>query len=172
MTGDNFIDLNERYIELHRQKMGKLLKIKPQPKESDILQGAVFTLLFCLLLITLFFLFTPRKAHANEIAIQTIAKEASSEPFEAQILVASVIKQRMIDRNMTAEEVCLQPHQFSCWQVKQKKRTLQELLVAKEAWNRARPMGINLYHDVSVSPYWAKKVVFVKQVGKLRFYKE
>ena len=55
---------------------------------------------------------------------------------------------------------------------------MRELEIARKAWEMAllnlvkAPISVNLYHDTSVSPKWAKRAKFVKQTGKLRFYKE
>ena len=110
-----------------------------------------------------------------DIVTETIAKEASGEPFEAQILVARVIRVRSEQRRLTPSQVCLQPKQFSCWNkgVKQKPRTKAELDRAAQAWKLSeRGDIVNLYHDISVNPYWVSKVTFVKQIGRLKFYKE
>jgi len=113
----------------------------------------------------------------DSVAIETIAREASGECFEAQVLVGQVIKVRMRQRNKSSAEICKQPAQFSCWNpgVHQKARTKKELDIAQKAWEtKDCNIVINLYHDVSVNPWWAKsdRVRFVKQVGNLRFYKE
>ena len=114
----------------------------------------------------------------EEVAHQTIAREASSEPLEAQIMVARVIRVRAEERYLTFKEVCLQPRQFSCWNkgVEQKPRTVMELAMAEEAWilSENRNDKINLYHDISVIPYWTEhpNVKFIKQIGKLKFYYE
>ena len=112
----------------------------------------------------------------TDIVCETIAREASGESFEAQVWVASVIKTRMQERRKTAEEVCLEKWQFSCWNpgVKQKPRTKKELETARRAWEKAEANGANLYHDLSVLPYWAEssKVTFLIQIDRLKFYRE
>ena len=115
----------------------------------------------------------------TDIVAQTIAYEASGEPFEAQVWVARVIIVRSIERSKTYEEICLQPYQFSCWNkgANLKKRTVNELQIARNAFQTALQSTnlpkINLYHDSSIKPpYWANKAQFVKQVGRLLFYKE
>jgi hypothetical protein len=113
-------------------------------------------------------------AGAEEIQIETIAMEASNQPFAAQVAVAEVIKTRMAERHQTTKQVCLAKWQFSCWNkgVHQKPRTKAELATAKRAWKISKATGVNLYHDTTVNPSWVKKVKFVKQVGKMRFYRE
>jgi len=110
-----------------------------------------------------------------DVVTETIAREASGEPFEAQILVARVIRVRSEQRHLTPSEVCLQPKQFSCWDkgIRQKPRTKAELDRAEQAWKLSeRGDIVDLYHDTSATPYWASKVKFVKQIGRLKFYKE
>ncbi|MBM3210579.1 cell wall hydrolase [Candidatus Poribacteria bacterium] len=113
---------------------------------------------------------------ASDTVYQTIAREASGESFAAQVMVASVIKTRAKERGLTYEQVCLQPKQFSCWNkgMKQKARTEAEIATAKTAWEQAWAGEANLYHDISVLPYWAKsdKVRFICQIGRLKFYRE
>jgi len=46
---------------------------------------------------------------------QTIRGEARGEPFEGQLAVGWVIRNRSRVRNMAIRDVCLQPFQFSCW---------------------------------------------------------
>lgn len=113
-------------------------------------------------------------ARAEETAIETIARESSNQPFAAQVAVAEVIKTRMVERKQTAKQVCLAKWQFSCWNkgVRQAPRTRAELATARRAWEAAKATGVNLYHDNSVRPSWAKRVQFVKRIGKLLFYRE
>lgn len=58
-------------------------------------------------------------AHEVDILARTIYAEARGEPFEGQVAVAWVIKNRSLDRRArwprTVAEVCQQPKQFSCW---------------------------------------------------------
>lgn len=116
--------------------------------------------------------------YIDPTTIETIAREASNQPLEAQAMVAKVIRQRSLERGLLPKEVVLQPKQFSCWNegVKQKTRTPDELAIAKNAWDMSVNIKDepNLYHDTSVTPSWtkSKNVQFVKQIGKLKFYRE
>ena len=49
----------------------------------------------------------------DQVPIQTILLEAAGEPFEGQIAVGNVIRNRAKDGNF--EAVCLKPFQFSAW---------------------------------------------------------
>lgn len=110
----------------------------------------------------------------------TIAYEASNQSLKCQQWVARTIEVRAEERHMTPREVVLTKHQFSCWKDGQptQKRILtdKELATAMKAWATRgtvveRP---NLYCDDSVTPSWTKspKVKFLKQIGRLRFYRE
>lgn len=137
----------------------------------------LYALLAIIGIIILLWAFLP-EAQAEElnIVIETIAREASSESLEAQIMVARVIITRAEERGLTYEQVCLQPYQFSCWNkgVTQKERTKAEIEKAKKAWELAlrRDERVTHYHDLSVKPYWIKSMKFIRQIGRLRFYCE
>ena len=82
---------------------------------------------------------------------------------------------------MTLEEVVLQPYQFSCnnkgIRGKMKKRSETEISKGRKALETAQGSNnlpkVNLYYDTSINPpYWASSARFVKQIGKLKFYKE
>ena len=121
-------------------------------------------------------------AHASEDkwVVETIAYEASSEPFEGQVAVASVIKTRMKERNQTSKEVVLAKSQFSCWKdgkpTQKRKLTAKELYIARKAWDEAKVGKANLYCTKAVADktWWTKspKVHFIKTIGNHNFYKE
>jgi len=127
------------------------------------------------IIILLTLLLIASNVYAADVVIETIAWESSGESFEGQIAVASVIKQRMIERHKTAEEIVLQPHQFSCWKdgktTQKRKLTKKELDNARKAWELAKPDGYNHYAVASCKPYWAKSSKYKKQTGKHIFYK-
>lgn len=112
----------------------------------------------------------------DKVVIETIAWESSGESFEGQIAVASVIKQRMIERHKTAEEIVLQPHQFSCWKdgktTQKRKLTKKELDNARKVWELAKPDGYNHYYNYKLcSPSWAKSAKYQKKIGQHIFLK-
>lgn len=123
-------------------------------------------------------------ASANPIHIQTIAYEASGEPIEGQMLVAKVIQNRMKQRNKTADQICLQKYQFSCWKdgkpTQSRKLTTKELQNAHKAWRMAsgETFSANIYMRSDCKPKWLQnaiskeKVKYLKTVGSHSFYKE
>lgn len=137
--------------------------------------------LFALVVVFALLLANVKGCEGAEVVVETIALESSSEPFEAQIMVAQVILTRSKERGLTLEEVVLQPYQFSCHnkgiRKTMKKRSRSELSNARKALLQAQHSTnlpkVNLYHDTSIRvPYWAKSARFVCQIGKLRFYYE
>lgn len=127
-----------------------------------------YTITLCILLLL------QASALASETAIKTIAYEASSESYQGQVLTASVIKQRMVERGQTAEEVCLAPSQFSCWTngkpTQRRTITQGEYDTAQRAWEESVPMGYNHYARYDCKPYWIKHAKESKRVGNHIFY--
>jgi spore germination cell wall hydrolase CwlJ-like protein len=128
-------------------------------------------------IIFFFLTFTAKYAKAEDInsyAIKTIAYEASNQSFEAQVAVASVIKTRMKERNMSSGKVVLQPKQFSCWNNKkptQKRNlTIKELETALKAWNTAKEWAYNHYAHYKINNYWTKKAKSKLTIGEHVFY--
>jgi hypothetical protein len=128
------------------------------------------------LLALLFIVMRPAEVKADEIAIQTIAYEARGETFEGQVAVASVIKKRMEEKNKTAEQVVLQPHQFSCWHPKTHKPTQKAKLSAKaletarKAWETATADIYNHYARYDCKPSWIKSSKQSKRINNHIFY--
>ena len=143
----------------------------------------------CFLLVSMLIIVILLQLHNNAegktlpFQVYVVAYEASGEPLGAQIMVAQCIRNRMAERDLTAEEVCKQAAQFSCWDWRQsrfslglKDRTEAELVCAQVAWNMSVPIvsDVNLYHDTSDNPWWASsdKVTLLRQIGNLKFYYE
>lgn len=98
--------------------------------------------------------------------------------------VACVISQRSKNRGISAEKVCLQKWQFSCWNANDPQRgKLNSLLKLKEveyAKNLAKHIH-NLdrgytgfadhYHSKNVKPHWSKGKKPVKVIGNHLFFK-
>ena len=130
-----------------------------------------------MILILLILLLSSSTCYASEVAIETIAYEASNQSFEAQVMVASVIKTRMAERGQTAIQVCLAKHQFSAWHPvthlpTQKRRiTPKERELALLAWNEASVGEYNHYARHDCQPYWIKSAKKSVRIGDHVFYK-
>lgn len=129
---------------------------------------ALFTIgLVCLLLCV--------ESRASEIAILTVAYEASSQSFEGQVAVASVIKTRMAETGKTAEQVVLKPKQFSCWSngkpTQSRKLSQREIDQARKAWESARPGSYNHYARHDCKPYWIKSAKLSERICDHVFYR-
>ena len=114
--------------------------------------------------------------------------EARSEPFDGQIAVGNVVRERMrlkYSSNGTVVGTIWRPKQFS-WTLGSDPQRLWALSLddehhawarAMEAWKEsasvyAVPPGTVLYHAEYVSPRWAENAEFVKQIGAHLFYKD
>jgi len=111
----------------------------------------------------------------------TIWAEARGEPWAGKLAVASVIVNRARERDLTWEQVCFQPKQFSCWNNGGKKLWKQYETGECErnpAWRECVKIvrmlidGIlpatkfNHYHNPQLyQPAWAQKLRNVKQIG-------
>jgi spore germination cell wall hydrolase CwlJ-like protein len=113
---------------------------------------------------------------ASEIAIKTIAYEASGEELIGQIAVACVIRNRAEKKHLTFEQVCKQPYQFSCWDksAQLRKRTDRELANARLAWELSEHFSFPAthYHTIHCNPYWAKSLTEITTLGAHKFYVE
>jgi spore germination cell wall hydrolase CwlJ-like protein len=118
-------------------------------------------------------------ATEKEIVAATILAEARGEGEAGMYGVAAVIAKRMKTRNLSAEKVCLQKHQFSC----NNKGVQLNLLKTPQAEYALR-LAENIdslqlsfvgnathYHAKSVSPKWAKNQKPVATIGNHIFYK-
>lgn len=137
----------------------------------------------------------------SELAIYTIMGEASNQPYEGQLAVAEVIRNRAKAYNAqyldclvvlgwdtcfesSVKEVVLQPWQFSFWNSKKKAKqwlekygTGEAYQTASRAWAESEHSnivkGADLYHASYVKPRWNfGKTIFIRQLGAHRFYKE
>lgn len=146
--------------------------------------------LFYLLLV----LITP--AHAGDTITQEVAclgeavyYEARGEPLLGQIAVAKVVINRVIEQRWK-DTVCQVVHQrykqvcqfsYACETAQlfdpvawRKAMTVARLTYQGRynAYLPARLKIITHYHTVDVSPAWAKKLYFVGQIGRHRFYSD
>lgn len=142
-------------------------------KIKEIIEDKVFWACW-LVMITAMFILLFCVAAGADVVTETIAYEASSEPLKGQIAVASVIKTRMAERGKSAEEVVLQPYQFSCWKdgepTQGRELTDKELENALVAWEQARVWKYNHYAVVGCDPYWIREAKSKTQIGNHVFY--
>lgn len=62
----------------------------------------------------------------------TIIGEGRGEPIQGKIAIGCVIRNRVIIRGKTYEEICLEPKQFSCWNDNDPNRKLLDELAGNE----------------------------------------
>lgn len=122
------------------------------------------------------------KIHAGIVAL-TLLAEARGEGKDGMAAVACVINQRAINRNLTAEQVCLQRWQFSCWNGKQEsdleylyKSPMASWALYLEAnidkMNRGKVGFADHYFSTIIkAPYWARGQKPVAVIGKHKFYR-
>jgi spore germination cell wall hydrolase CwlJ-like protein len=153
-------------------------------------------------LIVTLILLTASVANADQALTQnertvalTILGEARGEGKRGMFAVASVIRQRSLERKITPAKVCLQSWQFSVWNAgkgKVKKESeLYYLWKSKSApyarklakWMCGKPNPDNLDHwpditgkanhycTLNCNPYWAKGKKPTKIIGNHKFYK-
>lgn len=124
----------------------------------------------------------PQLNEEQQIVALTILAEARGEGVRGMEAVAMVIKQRMINRSQTAQQVCLDPKQFQCWTGKTRGELehLWESPAASDAVDIVRRFdeldpGVIGYADhyctVNVEPFWAIVQVPVVVIGNHTFYK-
>ena len=130
----------------------------------------------------LFLLLTTAPLRAGIVAL-TLLAEARGEGKDGMAAVAAVINQRAINRNMSAEDVCLQRWQFSCWNGKNEADLLHLYKSKMAPWalylernitrmNRAKVgFADHYFAEYIKAPYWARGKKPVAIVGKHKFYK-
>ena len=131
----------------------------------------------------------------ERIVALTILGEARGEGERGMFAVASVIRQRSIERKISPAKVCLQPWQFSIWNAgKGKVKKESELYylwkskstpyarwLAKWMCGEPSPSNppywpnitgkANHYCTLKCNPYWAKGQKPTKIIGNHKFYK-
>jgi N-acetylmuramoyl-L-alanine amidase len=131
---------------------------------------------------------------AEKVVASTIVAEARGEGNTGMYAVGCVILQRSINRKLSPDKVCLQRHQFSCWNNAKDTKTYFHLLNTKEGkYSLILAKAIveshkdnkeylilkhvnNADHYYStkylrIDPYWAKDKKPVKIIKNHRFYK-
>jgi len=132
------------------------------------------------------------------VLIYTLWGECRGESFQGKRGVASVIwnralkeiKKNSIGMIDALKQVCLAPHQFSCWN-DDNASLQQEVDQSSDAWydimaivtdmvstvtlenGSFKPIfDATFYHATSCHPYWADEFIEVEQIGNHIFYKE
>jgi len=119
----------------------------------------------------------------REVVAMTILGEARGEGKAGMYAVATVINTRVINRNKTPRQVCLQPWQFSCWNDSDvNKAKLGELYLTHPMRDYAIRLAANItelkksytknadhYCHVNENPYWSYRIV-VRDNKKIRRY--
>ena len=130
-----------------------------------------------------------------EVMARTLWAEARGEPYEGQVAVAWVIRNRAADKRWprTIHQVCKQPWQFSCWNGEIRAdlqdanyRAMLGADVGVRGFLRAFhvaagvltgdlespvPAGTCHYHADSVSPSWAAGHTPCAAIGRHLFYR-
>jgi hypothetical protein len=117
----------------------------------------------------------------------TLLGEARGEKKIGMFAVACIIQQRVLERNLTPMQVCLEHRQFEVWTGK-KERDLMHLwkvdhkivmyarrlarYVCREGYRLADVTnGANHYCHVNSYPYWIKGKKPTKIIGRHKFFK-
>ena len=131
---------------------------------------------------------TDRIISEDDIAVLCIFAESRGEPFEGQVAVANVIRNRTKEKYFsdgTVMSTVTWPMQFSWMNAvdHQRCRVLSAcreepgIKIAEAAWRESELSNdvgdAVLYHADYVSPYWSKanSTEFVKRIGRHLFYR-
>lgn len=120
----------------------------------------------------------------DETVAITILAEARGEGEKGMYAVACVIAQRSQDRHISADKVCTQKWQFSCWNANDPQRnklySFLKLPQAEYAMKLAKNLNTldrsftgfaNHYHTPAVKPAWSKGKTPVRVIGNHKFFK-
>ena len=125
----------------------------------------------------------------SDVVAMTILGEARGEGKVGMYGVACVIAQRVINRNLTPKQVCLQKGkriwQFSCWSESDPNRKkLPTLLKTHQHATNAKMLAANInnlqrsyvgnadhYCHVNIHNYWTRTSKPIKVIGNHKFYK-
>jgi spore germination cell wall hydrolase CwlJ-like protein len=120
-------------------------------------------------------------ATKQEIVAATLIAEAGGETSKgAMEAVNEVIVNRSASRRISADKVCLQKDQFSCWNGKNvdsvvsKAKKHPKWKIALSIVNSPKTnftKGADHYHTKSVNPKWNRNMDIVKVIGAHIFYR-
>jgi len=124
----------------------------------------------------------PKLNEEQQIVALTILAEARGEGVRGMEAVAMVIRQRMINRSQTVQQVCLAPKQFSCWNGKDihdldhlwKSPAASDAVDIVRRFDELDPAEIghaDHYCTVNIEPFWAIVQVPVVVIGNHTFYR-
>lgn len=108
--------------------------------------------------------------HQAACLTRNVYHEARGEPFEGQIAVARVTLNRAKDLSNICS-VVFAKKQFSWDKKKTEADTIayyRAHIAAHEAFNST--FHATHFHATYVKPKWSKKLTFIKQIGKHKFY--
>ena len=117
--------------------------------------------------------------HDEKVVVETLMMEALGEGYRGMTAVGEVIRARMRLFSKNAEEVCLMPKQFSCWNDPAHEAEFMEkykryYFVALCAWMNSEETdltgGATDYHADYVHPYWADAYRETVELGRHIFY--
>lgn len=100
--------------------------------------------------------------------------EARGEAVKGRRAVLDVLEEREKRTGENACQLIRKAHQFSGYKLYAEWYVTEEMLTkyAEAATMHPIVQGCTHFHAKSVSPKWASKMVFCKQVGKHLFFKE
>lgn len=113
---------------------------------------------------------------SNTACIESVAfYEANTEGFEAMLAVATVVMNRAGHDYNKACKVVNRQAQFS-WvgkkAIKQFDRAKPVAQLVKSGFVHPKFKNATHFHDTSINPAWASKMVYVGRVKRLKFYAE
>ncbi|PIE56489.1 MAG: cell wall hydrolase [Desulfobulbus propionicus] len=108
-----------------------------------------------------------------------IYHEARSEPEIGKLAVAHVTLNRAVEKHKSVEQVVTAPYQFSWTFQLDSYLPTNRVALADSARIALKAMttddfteGATFYHHIDVHPSWAGEMIFVKQYGSHRFYRD
>jgi N-acetylmuramoyl-L-alanine amidase len=156
---------------------------------EEIMKSLLNRILFVFILVLLGMGLFGAEPSQRDIVAMTILGEARGEGEAGMYGVACVIAQRVINRNKTAKQVCLQKGkriwQFSCWDERDPNRKkLPTLLKTHQHAAYAKMLATNInnlqhsyvgnadhYCHVNTHNYWTRTSAPIKVIGKHKFFK-
>lgn len=122
-----------------------------------------------------------RIGSADVVASTLILEAGGEKDPRAMAAVAEVIMNRAKAKNKTAEQICLAPLQFSCWNKKDISVTIRKaqkhpkwaeaMRIVSSSSSTSHTRGADHYHTLKVNPSWAKKLKKTTVIGNHIFYR-